>query len=324
MASGPKQQEHTPDHLSVPVLDDTTHNLPPIATLSINGQVVPIAEQDTSCHGCYLDCNSDHALTAALEKQKEDNLHISSQCFRKNVHDQQNGGQITCQSALYPSANRMKMYAVDENGDSLLHAAIIMDSEEVSIEYIDMTIDLEMLNLQNNLFQTPLHVAVLTNMLSVVERLVSRNVRIDLQDHHGNTPLHLACTKGNLKIVSVLLESSFLKKTLEKRNADGVTCVHIAALNDHLDVLGILLEKGANVNARESKSGRTVLHFAAETGNVRLLDLLLSCSDVNINAENYDGATALQLSRWHGYGDVIMRCLHNAAMVDKKPESSPE
>ncbi|KAL3880103.1 hypothetical protein ACJMK2_032372 [Sinanodonta woodiana] len=320
MASGSKQQEQIPHHLSVPVVD-TSQNFPPIVTNHITGQVVPIAVQATSCHGYSLDCDSVQEQQTALERRMEDILYISPQSFRKNLHDQRNDEQIACKSKH--SANGVEMYAVDENGDSLLHTAIIMDYEEVSIEYIDLAINEWMLNVQNNLFQTPLHIAVLTDTVSVVERLVSKNARIDLQDHHGNTPLHLACAKGNLKIASVLLESSLRKQAIETRNADGVTCVHIAALNNHLDVLGILLEKGANVNARESKSGRTVLHFAAETGNRRLLDFLFSCSDVNIDAENYEGATALQLARWHGYGDVIMRCLHNAAMVDKKAEGSP-
>ncbi|KAK3584494.1 hypothetical protein CHS0354_006025 [Potamilus streckersoni] len=322
MASGFKQQEHIPDHLPVPVLDDTTSNLPPIATLSINGQVVPIAEQDTSCHGYSLDCDSDQSLTTVLEKRIEDNLHISPQSFRKNVHDQQNCGYVDGPIAHFIFRNQNDMHAVDENGDSLLHTAIIMDSEHDAIDFINMVTNVCMLNLQNNLFQTPLHVAVLTDMLSVVDRLVSRNVRIDLQDHHGNTPLHLACAKGNLKIVSVLLANSFLKETLEIRNADGVTCVHLAALNDHLDVLRILLEKGANVNARESKSGRTVLHFAAETGNVRLLDLLFLCSDVDVNVETYAGTSALELARGHGYVDVIMRRLHNASIADMEQDGS--
>lgn len=50
---------------------------------------------------------------------------------------------------------------------------------------------------------------------------------------------------------------------------------------------------------QENKSGRTILHFAVETLNYKLLRFLLDeCPNgLTINAENYAGHTAYQLAR---------------------------
>ena len=54
----------------------------------------------------------------------------------------------------------------------------------------------ETLNIYNNLQQTPLHLAVLTNLPRLVTLLVSRGAVVDARDRHGNTPLHIACRYG--------------------------------------------------------------------------------------------------------------------------------
>ncbi|GJN19932.1 hypothetical protein PR202_gb07250 [Eleusine coracana subsp. coracana] len=63
------------------------------------------------------------------------------------------------------------------------------------------------------------------------------------------------------------------------------TPLHFAAAKGHLDIVTLLLEKGADVNARnycgqvaraDYLSGRTALHFAAHDGFVRCVRLLLA------------------------------------------------
>jgi ankyrin repeat protein len=53
-----------------------------------------------------------------------------------------------------------------------------------------------------------------------------------------------------------------------------------------------LIEQSADVNA-PNHWGKTPAHYAAETGNVRLLRLLTTCSEWNINARDVNGDTAL-------------------------------
>ena len=65
-----------------------------------------------------------------------------------------------------------KVYEKDKDGDTLLHIAIIILAEELASYFINRTPWLTWLNIQNKLFQTALHLAFLTNQVSLVRRLV--------------------------------------------------------------------------------------------------------------------------------------------------------
>jgi len=63
-------------------------------------------------------------------------------------------------------------------------------------------------------------------------------------------------------------------------NFDGLTCLHLAALNNRQDVVEILVNKyNANLNCRDRKSGETILHKAIGELNVDLVKLILNLSD---------------------------------------------
>jgi ankyrin repeat protein len=63
-------------------------------------------------------------------------------------------------------------------------------------------------------------------------------------------------------------------------------------------VLRLLLERGADVNARASDDGRTPLHLASENGALEVVRLLLE-HGANVEAVNIRGNTPLQVV----YGD---------------------
>ena len=67
------------------------------------------------------------------------------------------------------------------------------------------------------------------------------------------TPLHLAVTVGSLETVIVLM-NSFLPSTLEEKDSDGNTPLHLACRYNRLDVLQFLLDRGADVTARNERN----------------------------------------------------------------------
>lgn len=77
------------------------------------------------------------------------------------------------------------------------------------------------------------------------------------------TPLSAASANGRADIVRCLLDS--FNADANFANSDGVTASHLAALHGHTDVLEILMDHGADLNAinREQES---VLDFAASCG----------------------------------------------------------
>jgi len=56
---------------------------------------------------------------------------------------------------------------------------------------------------------------------------------------------------------------------LTKRNSEGMTALHLFVRNHFpVDLIQMLLENGADVNAKHEHDGKTALHIAAESENI--------------------------------------------------------
>lgn len=229
------------------------------------------------------------------------------------------GSDVACSGS---SVDVKKVFAQDEDGDTLLHIALILLSPELAFSFIDGAPSFTWLNIQNKLSQAPLHLAVLTNQVSLVRRLVVAGADIESRDQDGNMPIHLACRENSLNCVQALLQPTRYKeqkrnnydipfqsvsRTVNAKNYEGLSCVHIAASGNHLDILKTLLKYGADVNGRAEKSGKTILHEAAWSGNLNLVKFLISLGrQCDINARTYDDYSPFDLARSRGHWSIVM------------------
>ncbi|XP_048238051.1 NF-kappa-B inhibitor cactus-like [Haliotis rufescens] len=245
---------------------------------------------------------------------------------RMSIQETENNRLVTSMR----SVDVFQVYHQDKDGDTALHTGIIQGHISLVLLFISAAPNCEWLNITNLLKQTPLHLAVITRQVNIVRRLMTAGARVDVTDIHGNTPLHIACREGYQEIVECLLRPVYYEETLlnqyeipyqripqdlENRNFDGHTCLHLAAMSTHLKVLELLLSKKASINVRDGTSGRTVLHYAAETGNRILLHFLLSQRHLDICCRTYGGLTPLRLAAGRGFGDVVSILLANGADV---------
>lgn len=211
-------------------------------------------------------------------------------------------------------------FSFDDDYDTQLNIALIQLLPDIAEKIINLAPSSDYLNLQNNLMQTPLHLAVITKQHLLVRRLLVGGASVTCRDRIGCTPLHVACRNGHIECVAALLEPvnhaelkqlqynipyQAIPQDLNDRNYEGQTVTHIVAERGHLDILSVLLEKGADINVTDGKSGRTVLHYAAESGNMELLNFLLHCKFLNLNALTYGGVTAVKLAAGRGHNGVI-------------------
>jgi len=203
-------------------------------------------------------------------------------------------------------------YETDRDGDTIIHQAIVWNLKDLAVMLIEMVDDVSCLNVTNLLRQSPLHLAVLLGQVDVVQGLVDREVDVTLRDHQGNTPLHIACRLGDRNSVEIIVASfgndvNARKKYFALRNCEGLTCLHVATQNKEYVIMGHLFAKGADVNMGDAKSGRTVLHYAAEEKDAQTLSLLLTHKEIDVDCKTFKGETPLVMAYWRNYTDIVKR-----------------
>ena len=70
--------------------------------------------------------------------------------------------------------------------------------------------------------------------------------------------MHLAAYLGILPLAVKILQ--WTEHTINLKDFSGQTALHLAARSGHEAVVQLLLEKGADVNAKDESLGRTVMH----------------------------------------------------------------
>lgn len=116
------------------------------------------------------------------------------------------------------------------------------------------------------------------------------------------TPMLGAFKFGDIEVARTLLD---LGVPVDFADGNGITMLGRAALNNDIELAGLLVSRGANVNAID-KLGMTPLLWAAniDFGDAAVIELLLR-SGAKADARNKDGLTPLELARKFGHVNLI-------------------
>ncbi|MEW6360076.1 MAG: ankyrin repeat domain-containing protein [Planctomycetota bacterium] len=126
--------------------------------------------------------------------------------------------------------------------------------------------------------------------LAEVRRLMRIVGRFETRETYGQTVLHRA---RSVAVAQLLLDRGAYVDA--KDHAYGMTPLFYAIGPMHQDVVKLLIERGANVNAKSSE-GQTPLHFAARW-NSRDAAILLISKGAEVNARDTCGRTPLDLAK---------------------------
>ena len=148
--------------------------------------------------------------------------------------------------------------------------------------------------------QTALWWAANHGHLPLAESLIQRGAFVDTPDHFGGTPLTTAASTGQLEMVRYLVNQGadiHAKLTTighASKQPDGRNALHLAARNGHLEIVEYLIEAGNDPN-EPGGSGYTPLMLVAENNFYDLADLLIQHgADVNAKHTGPGGYIALR------------------------------
>ena len=143
--------------------------------------------------------------------------------------------------------------------ETALHCAIYGDNPDVELLLVKAGVRVNSQAQPGK--QTPIYYAVLNRKIGMVDQLISLGADVNFKDASHATPLHHAIFGQNNEIVRMLIQNgAFLEaKTL----CDDLTPLHIATIDGLDDSVMLLIDLGASVKEL-SAHGETPLHFAAE------------------------------------------------------------
>ena len=163
-----------------------------------------------------------------------------------------------------------------------------------------------------------LHNAARAGDVETVKTLLASGVDIDETDFSTGTALHVAVGQGNQSIVQLLVEHG--ADLDAKSELNGARALHMAADFDEIAIIGRLLDNGADIEARDGEL-RTPLHRAAEAGLNGVVELLIDRgADINDREGNF-GATPVQQAADNGHLETVELLLDRGAeisTVDKR------
>ena len=231
---------------------------------------------------------------------------------------------------------RTPLTAAAQNG----HLSIVTYLTSLTLTNIDS---------QDNDGNTPLTWAAYNNHTKIVEHLLEKGANASIKDNDGNTALYWVTQLGNINIVKLLVEkypnvtnltgfkrrtpfitaaqngylnivkylSSIPQNKIDSQDNDGHNAFMLAAANNHLQVVQFLVQKGVDQTLTNTDS-QTPLIMAAMRGYLNVVTYLTSLPQVNIDAQDHLGVTALGWASFNNQPEVVEHLLKEGADVSIK------
>lgn len=124
----------------------------------------------------------------------------------------------------------------------------------------------------------------------------------------------MACQWGDTPEVRALIdEVPWLAKAADQ---NGFTPLHVTATWGHEDLVRLLIDRGADVNA-QNRAGMTPLHCASMAGHEGVVRILVD-RGANVHLIDGIGNSPLYFAVWDGYTPIVKLLLQHGAKTDTR------
>ena len=211
-------------------------------------------------------------------------------------------------------------YQPTQLDSKILFDAIYKDDAALIHNAISNTVDI---NTRNAEGFTPLLYAIHYDKTNALNILLSYTNKIDINktlDNYTNyyskkginfsgelifdktTPLEYAIFKGNINIVSMLIENN---ADIYLEDSKGYNGIFYASAFGNYAILNKILQKYPTIYNFKNANGDGVLHIAASYGNNNAISFYLYNTFLSINTKNNEGKTPLDLANERGYTNTV-------------------
>lgn len=164
----------------------------------------------------------------------------------------------------------------------------------------------------------PLHAAAMAGQPEVVSILLKSGAKVDSIDNTGRTPLlaYLSGDVSDIPTLVALLEGGANPNQLD--GPLPAHPLDYAAMNGRADVADILIAFGANIDAKDNYFGETPLHLAIYVGQdvpavqMEVAQLLIE-RGADVNAKDKNGLTPLDYAKRYVPNAGLLQVLLTAA-----------
>lgn len=170
----------------------------------------------------------------------------------------------------------------------LFNISLILQNKNIIFQLSDIV------NIWSPTGDLPLFLALKSRNSSLASTLLQHNADINIRDNQGETLLHKAIKQDDSFATLFLLENN-CDATLTTRNENNSPLHLLASSSNIEDVEKIavkLINKNVNINA-QNRQGFTALHIAIMADNRTLFDILMSQQNIEINVKTADEHTPL-------------------------------
>ena len=170
------------------------------------------------------------------------------------------------------------------------------------------------LNIQDSYGRTALMEASIGGHNEIVELLLSAGAAVNIQDIRGLTALMHGCINKQAGTVVSLLNGDFSTSIdLTLIDESGRTALMFACMQDiSIDIIHSIVHPSI-LNYKCKDDGTTALMFAVQNDHKEILqELLIRYHEIDINACNHKGETALILAAFQGNLDIFKSLLRTS------------